>query len=153
MAKVVKIVSDSIIVILFYSIRFYSVLFGSILFYLVLFYSVLFYSNYSPILLEGCCITRWYKTLDGEVRVFGNQMRDDSVKVQSSRGLWDVHFLFLLNYSRKVVNITGNDYCLCFRFNVQLRLIRRRFLRTARSWRTVLIAVGRGKGTNLFVKV
>lgn len=84
---------------------------------------------------------------------FGKQMRGDSVKVRSSVELWDVHSLFLLNYSRKVVNITGSDYCLCFRFNVQLRLIRRRFLRTVRSWSTVLIAFGRGKDTDHFLKV
>lgn len=81
-----------------------------------------------------------------EVRGFSKQIRGGYVRVRSNMGSRDVHFLFLLHYCRKIVNITGSDYCLCFRFNDQLRLIRRRFLRTARSWRTVLIAVGRGKG-------
>lgn len=43
----------------------------------------------------------------GKFRGFGKVIRGDSVKVRSSVGLWDLYFLFLLNYSRNVVNIIG----------------------------------------------
>lgn len=42
----------------------------------------------------------------GKFRGFGKLMTGSSVKV-SSVGLWDLYFLFLLNYSRKGVNIIG----------------------------------------------
>lgn len=43
----------------------------------------------------------------GEFRCFGKLVRGSSVKMRSSVGLWDLYFLFLLNYSRKEVNIIG----------------------------------------------
>lgn len=137
---VVRIVRDSILILFCSTVLYHTVL------YCTLSYPTLPYHYYSSILLENCYITTWYKMLYGEVRGFGKQVRGGNVRVRSNMESWDVYFLFLLHYSRKVVNITGSDYCLCFRFNVQLRLIRRRFLRTARSWSIVLIADGKGKG-------
>lgn len=44
---------------------------------------------------------------EGEFRGFGKLMRTSSVKGRSSVELWDLYFFFLLNYSRKEVNVIG----------------------------------------------
>lgn len=107
---------------------------------------------YSRIHLERGCITELYNWLHGEVGDFCKQMRGGPENVWNTIVRCVVFFfLLLLKCSRKVVNIIGNDYCICFRFNVQLRLIRGKFLQRGRSWSTVLTA--ERKGTDCFLKV
>lgn len=68
---------------------------------------ILFCSDIVPYFWRDTVLLDDMRCSMGKFRGFGKLMRCGSVKLRSSVGLWDLYFLFLLNYSRKVVNIIG----------------------------------------------